>query len=112
MRAAVPAPRGRRDALLIGRTQDHPALNDIGRGPILILRGLARIGPLHRVTPVGPGGVGEAAEGCHPEVVPGEWNCTIIELLVIRVRRDVADPRLRRPCRTTIARLSSEYVEG
>ena len=60
---------------------------------VLVLRGLSRIGALHRVAAVRPDRVGDVAERRHPEVVAGERDGAVVELLVVRVRRHVRDAR-------------------
>src|SRR5438132_8426746 len=59
VRAEIAAPEADRSLLRLDRVQ-CPALVDVSRGGVLVLRRLPRISALHRVSPVRPDRVGEA----------------------------------------------------
>ena len=87
MRTLVAAPGLGCVALLVrGRGQRDAALHDISSGCVLVLRRLARILALNRVSPVRPRAVREVPERCDPEVVARERHGTVVELLVVRIR--------------------------
>src|SRR5215212_11883826 len=85
--AEVPAP---------GAVLEGAALVHVGRCVVLVLRDLTRVGSLEGVPPVRPGAECEVVERANVEVVAREGHGTVVELLVVRIRRDVADSR-RRP---------------
>ena len=114
MRTLVAAPGLGCVALLVrGRGQRDAALHDISSGCVLVLRRLARILALNRVSPVRPRAVREVPERCHPEVVARERHGTVVELLVVRIRTlaRIRELGLVRPTQPAVSRLRAEHCE-
>src|SRR5207248_8894125 len=90
VRALVTAPR---TAVRVER----PALVHV-RGPVVLVLGdLSRVLTLHRAPPVRPDRERDPTHGRHPEVVAGEWDGSVRELLEVGIARLVADPRQASP---------------
>src|SRR5438874_3870867 len=111
MRTAVAAPGLRGVALLVCRREDDPALDDVGRRCVLVLRRLARICALDGVTPVRPGPEGEASETCDRQVIASERHRAIVELLEVPVRARIGDLHGGCPTDAPITRRRGEDVE-
>jgi hypothetical protein len=69
--AEIAAPKAERTLLRLDRIE-RPALEDVGRRGVLVLRRLTGIRHLDGVAPVGPNAIGEAPERRHVEVVARE----------------------------------------
>src|SRR5262249_3368224 len=100
-RTGVAAPEPRRRV-------ERAALENVGS--VRRVR-LARIGAGHGIAPVRPGAEGEVPERRHPEVVAGERDRAVVELLVVAVAREVRLARLTRPRRAAVRRARRPDVE-
>src|SRR6476659_7767541 len=87
------------------------ALLDVGAAVVLVLGRLTRVGALDGIPPVGPRREGPAAARRYPQVVAGGRDRPIAELLVVRIARGVADPRLAGPGRAGRGRGRAVDVE-
>src|SRR5919107_3244656 len=73
-----------------------PALKHVRARIVIVVAGLPRIHTGDRVAVVRPYPEGRAAERADPDVVTEEWHGSAAELLVVRIRADVADSGGRR----------------
>src|SRR3954454_9519957 len=80
-----------------GAAGERAALVHVGCAGVLVFACLARIGTGYRVVPVGPRSEREIVQRADVQVVARERYGAVVELLVVRVRAVVAQPRLARP---------------
>ena len=88
----------------------HPALLDVGIVRVAVVA-LTWVRAGDHVAPIGPGAVRERPDRADVEVVPPERGRPAAELLPVRIARDCAQPRRRRPDQRGRRARRSERVE-